>query len=83
VEGTRELIAGALLAFLMMQLTGVDREVVEKKNAVAEMNAARGIAAFWVTTTGVVGMVIALTVVGVVQVYLQRMAGLAFMVVKT
>nr|HID13730.1 hypothetical protein [Anaerolineae bacterium] len=53
------------------------------KNAVGRMNAVRGLAAFWTTTAGVVGMVISLTVAGIVQTYLERMVGLEFMVVKT
>jgi len=57
--------------------------IPQLKEAVAKMNPARGIAAFWMTTGGVVGMVIALTVAGIIQVYLHRMAGLDFMVVKT
>jgi len=57
--------------------------VPQLKNAEARMSAGRGLAAFWVTTSGVVGMVISLTVAGLIQVYLQRMAGLDFMVVKT
>jgi nitric oxide reductase subunit B len=43
----------------------------------------RGLWAFWLMTTGMLAMVAAFTIAGVVQVYLHRMLGLDFMTVRT
>jgi nitric oxide reductase subunit B len=43
----------------------------------------RGMWGFWLMTIGMIAMVIAFTIAGVVQVYLWRMTGLDFMTVKT
>lgn len=43
----------------------------------------RGTWAFWLMTLGVIGMVLALTAAGIVQVYMERIAGLPFMEVQS
>lgn len=43
----------------------------------------RGMWAFWLMTTGMLAMVAAFTIAGIVQVYLWRMLGLDFMMVRT
>ena len=43
----------------------------------------RGLWAFWLMTLGMIGMVLALTAAGIVQVYLERIAGRPFMEVQT
>lgn len=43
----------------------------------------RGLLAFWLMTGGMLAMVLAFTIAGVIQVYLHRMVGLDFMTVRT
>jgi nitric oxide reductase subunit B len=70
-------------AYAMLVIALTYFMVPELKNSVHRINVRRGLWAFWLITSGVVGMVISLTMAGTVQVYLERMVGMPFITVKT
>jgi len=80
----------ALTYYIMPEIKGMaERRTVPAVNTEERPTVSQprpvpgGLWAFWLITTGVVGMVLSLTVAGIVQVYMERMAGLDFMFVKT
>jgi len=69
-------------AFAMLVLAAV-YFMVPKVRGLGRIREGRGMWGFWLMTGGMIGMVTAFTVAGVVQVYLWRMVGLDFMTVRT
>ncbi|MEW6231229.1 MAG: cbb3-type cytochrome c oxidase subunit I [Chloroflexota bacterium] len=69
-------------AYVMLIIALTYYMVPEIKGMTARLGR-RGLWAFWLISSGVVGMVLSLTIAGIVQVYMQRMAGLDFIFVKT
>jgi nitric oxide reductase subunit B len=70
-------------AYAMLVIALIYFMVPQINNALGKLNYRRALVAFWCITSGVVGMVLSLTVAGIIQIYMQRMAGIDFMVVKT
>ena len=69
-------------AFAMLVLAAV-YTILPRLRGVERVPERRGLRAFWLMTAGMLAMVTAFTIAGVVQVYLQRMLGLDFMTVRT
>jgi len=69
-------------AFGMLALAAIYTMVPAIRGA-AKIKEGRGLWAFWLMTSGMLAMVAAFTIAGVLQVYLHRMVGLDFMTVRT
>lgn len=69
-------------AFAMLVLAAV-YTVLPRLRGVERVRERRGLWAFWLMTAGMLAMVLAFTIAGVVQVYLNRMIGIDFMTVRT
>jgi nitric oxide reductase subunit B len=69
-------------AFAML-VVGAIYLMVPQMRGMKLIREGRGMWGFWLMTTGMLAMVGAFTIAGVVQVYLWRMTGLDFMTVKT
>jgi nitric oxide reductase subunit B len=69
-------------AFGMLALAAIYTMVPAIRGAV-RIRETRGLWAFWLMTSGMLAMVLAFTIAGVLQVYLHRMVGLDFMTVRT
>jgi nitric oxide reductase subunit B len=69
-------------AFGMLALAAIYTMVPAIRGAV-KIREGRGLWAFWLMTSGMLAMVWAFTIAGVLQVYLHRMLGLDFMTVRT
>jgi nitric oxide reductase subunit B len=69
-------------AFAMLVIAAV-YTMVPVLRGVTKIREGRGLTAFWLMTSGMLAMVLAFTIAGVIQVYLHRMAGLDFMTVRT
>jgi nitric oxide reductase subunit B len=69
-------------AFGMLVLAAIYLLVPEMKGA-TQIRETRGMAGFWLMSMGMLFMVAAFTFAGIVQVYLWRMLGMDFMVVRT
>lgn len=87
--GAYVMLVIALTYYIMPEIKGIAGRLVASADPGGMPTANRpvlgqgGLWAFWLITTGVVGMVLSLTVAGIVQVYMERMAGLDFMFVRT
>ena len=79
VEGVWELIMGAILAYVLIKVTGVDREVIEKwLYVIIAMALISGILGtghhfYWLMTVAMVFITLFLTSAGILQVWLQRL----------
>ena len=92
VEGVWELIMGAILAYVLIKVTGVDREVIEKwLYVIIAMPLISGILGtghhfYWLMTVAMVFIILFLTSAGILQVWLQRLPesgeSLSFMVTQ-
>jgi len=69
-------------AFAMLVIAAI-YTMLPPIRGVARIREGRGLAAFWLMTSGMLAMVLAFTIAGVIQVYLHRMVGLDFMTVRT
>ncbi len=69
-------------AFAML-VVGAIYLMVPQMRGMKIIREGRGMWGFWLMTTGMLAMVAAFTIAGIVQVYLWRMTGLDFMTVRT
>ncbi len=69
-------------AFAMLVVAGI-YTMLPRIRGLTQIREGRGLLAFWLMTGGMLAMVLAFTIAGVVQVYLWRMVGLDFMTVRT
>ena len=65
-----------------MLVLGAIYYIVPRMKGIPAIKETRGKWAFWLMTGGLLAMIIAWTIAGIVQVYLWRIVGLDFMTVK-